>query len=276
MNPCNAAPNVFEVSMAEANRRVVGRRRCYPPAVKLYEPLNVLKPVGADLWVVDGPVVRMAYLGGSIPFPTRMVVARLRSGDLFLWSPIEPDDGLLSQVDALGPVGHLVSPNKIHYAHIGAWKRWYPEAMAWASPGVRERAVSQDVDVAFDAELGNEPDPAWRADLDQLIFRGSRFMEEVAFFHRNTRTVILADLIENFEPEKVSSAYRWLVRLAGAAHPDGKAPADLRLTFFGRKDEARASFQRMLAWEPEKVIVAHGRWYERDGTEELRRAFRWL
>ena len=66
------------------------------------------------------------------------------------------------------------------------------------------------------------------------------------------------------------------MRLAGAADPDGKAPADLRLTFFGRKDEARTSLERMLAWKPEKVIMAHGRWYERDGTEELRRAFRWL
>ena len=263
--------------MAEADRRLIARRRCYPPAVKLYEPLNVLKPVGADLWVVDGPVIRIAYLGGSVPFPTRMVVVRLKSGDLFLWSPIEPDGGLLSQVDALGPIGHLVSPNKIHYANIGAWKRIYPEAMAWASPGVRERAASQGVDIsAFDAELGDEADPLWRDDLDQLIFRGSRFMEEVIFFHRETRTVILADLIENFEPEKVGGGHGWLVRLAGAAHPDGKAPIDLRLTFFGRKDEAHASFERMLAWGPEKVVMARGRWYERDGTKELCRAFRWL
>jgi hypothetical protein len=94
--------------------------------------------------------------------------------------------------------------------------------------------------------------------------------------HRQTRTVILADLIENFEPEKVGGGYGWLVRLAGAAHPDGKAPIDLRLTFFGRKDEAHASFKRMLAWGPEKVVMAHGRWHERDGTKELRRAFRWL
>ena len=243
--------------------------------MKLYEPLNVLKPVGEDLWVVDGPIVRMAYFGGSIPFPTRMVVVRLQSGRLFLWSPTEPDDGLRAQIDALGPVEHLVSPNKIHYAHIGTWKRIYPEAVAWASPGVRERATSQGVEVAFDAELHGEPDPAWREDLAQLIFRGSRFMEEVVFFHRKTRTVILADLIENFEPAKVGGAYRWLVRLAGAADPDGKTPVDLRLTFFG-KDEAHASFERMLAWGPEKVIVAHGRWYERDGTKELRRAFRWL
>jgi hypothetical protein len=244
--------------------------------VRLYEPLNVLKPVGEDLWVVDGPMVRMAYFGGSIPFPTRMVVVRLENGGLFLWSPTEPDDGLRAQIDARRLVEHLVSPNKIHYAHIGTWKRIYPEAVAWASPGVRERATSQRVSVTFDAELHDEPDPAWREDLGQLIFHGSRFMEEVVFFHRKTRTVILADLIENFEPEKIGGLYGWLVRLAGAADPDGKAPIDLRLTFLGRKNQARASFERMLAWGPEKVIMAHGRWYEGDGTKELRRAFRWL
>jgi hypothetical protein len=275
MNPWDAGDGYFDVSLAEVIRQVAAER-CYPPAVRLYEPLNVLKPVGEDLWLVDGPLVRMVYFGGSIPFPTRMVVVRLQNGDLFLWSPTEPDDRLLSQVDALGPVKHLVSPNKIHYAHIGAWKQAYPKAVTWASPSVRERAASQGVKVAFEAELGDEPDPVWREDLDQLIFRGSRFMEEVVFIHRKTRTLILAYLIENFEPEKVGGAYGWLVRLAGAAYPDGKAPIDLRLTFLGRKSQARASFERMLAWEPEKVIVAHGRWYERDGTRELRRAFRWL
>ena len=70
-------PGVFEVSLTAAIRRGAARRRCYPPAMQLYEPLNVLKPVGENLWVVDGPIVRMAYLGGSIPFPTRMVVVRL-------------------------------------------------------------------------------------------------------------------------------------------------------------------------------------------------------
>lgn len=191
-------------------------------------------------------------------------------------SPTEPDEGLRSEVDALGPVVHLVSPNKIHYAHIAAWKRAYPGAMAWASPGVRERAASQGVGVSFDGDLGDGPEEAWSGDLDQLVFRGSRFMEEVVFFHRKTRTLILADLIENIEPEKVGGAWRWLVRLAGAMDPDGKAPIDLRLTFSGGKEAARTSFERMVAWRPERVIMAHGRSYERDGTAELRRAFRWL
>ena len=61
--------------------------------------------------------------------------------------------------------------------------RLYPGATAWASPGVRERAASQNIEVEFDSDLGDEPEPAWRENLDQLIFHGSRFMEEVVFFH---------------------------------------------------------------------------------------------
>jgi hypothetical protein len=183
---------------------------------------------------------------------------------------------LRAEVDALGPVRHLVSPNRLHYAHIAAWKQAYPGVKAWASPGVRERAASRRVDVSFDADLGDLPDEAWSEDLDQLVFRGSRVMEEVVFFHRKTRTLMLADLVENFEPRKLGGAHLWLLWLAGATDPDGKAPVDLRMRFVGRKKAARNSFERMVGWGPEKVIVAHGRWYARDGTPELRRAFRWL
>jgi hypothetical protein len=101
-------------------------------------------------------------------------------------------------------------------------------------------------------------------------------LEEIIFFHRKTRTAILADLIENFELGKLGGTYGWLVRLAGAADPDGKTPMDLRMTFWGRKRVARGCLARMLAWEPEKVIIAHGRPYEDEGAKELRRAFRWL
>jgi len=31
--------------------------------------------------------------------------------------------------------------------------------------------------------------------------------------------------------------------------------------------------ERMLSWKPERVIIAHGRCFERDGVAVLRRAF---
>lgn len=245
--------------------------------MEVYAPLDAPKLVADGLWVVDGPIIRMQYPGfGSMPFTTRMAIARLADGGLWVWSPTEPSPALFAQVDAMGEVRHLVSPNFIHYAHIGAWKDRYPHALAWASPGVRERARKMDVDVTFDRDLGDAPPAEWATEIDQLVFRGSRMLEEVVFFHRASRTLVLADLIENFEPGKLGFFERLLTRLGGVTDPDGKAPSDLRMTFVGRHDQARRSFDRMMAWSPERVVIAHGRWYERDGERELRRAFRWI
>lgn len=244
--------------------------------MKLYEPINTLKAVAENIWIADGPIVRMAMYGTRIPFPTRMTIVRLNHGDLWCHSPIELTPELQQQLDALGPVKHLISPNKIHYAHIGSWAKAYPSAIAWASPGVRERASQQKINVEFQADLQDEPPPDWATELDQLIFRGSRFMDEVVFFHRASSTLILTDLIENFEPQKVPWQYRWMLAIGGNVDPDGKTPRDLQFTFRGNKEQARQCFQQMLAWNPQKVIVAHGRWYEENGTDELNRAFRWL
>jgi len=244
-------------------------------AAQLYEPINTLKPVAPGLWLVDGSIVRMAALGGSAPFTTRMTVAQLADGGLWCHSPVASDPALFAAVDALGPVRHLVSPNKLHYAHIAAWKRRYPDAVAWASPGVRERAASQKIEVSFDAELGDAPEPAWAAEFDQLHFRGSRVFEEVVFLHRASATLILTDLIENFEAARLGTAMRWIARLGGVLDPDGKTPLDMRFTFRDRA-AARACLQRVMDWRPQRVILAHGRCYLDHGEAELRRAFRWL
>lgn len=245
--------------------------------MSLYEPINTLKSVAPDIWIADGPEVRMAApFGGSMPFPTRMTVVRLHDGSMWCHSPIAPDEGLFAEIDALGPLHHLVSPNLLHYASIAAWKRRYPHAAAWASPGVRERAAAQHIEVAFDADLADAPPQAWTPDLDQVRFRGSRVIEEFVFFHRASATLILADLIENFEREKLTRGMRWLAWLGGVLDPDGKAPLDMRMTFMGRKRLASEGFDRIMAWHPQQVILAHGRCYERNAETELRRAFRWL
>ncbi|MGH9567871.1 MAG: DUF4336 domain-containing protein, partial [Candidatus Angelobacter sp.] len=166
--------------------------------------------------------------------------------------------------------------NKLHYTHINAWKKRYPRALAWASSGVREFAAEQRIKVNFDADLDDGPPPAWSGQIDQLRFRGSRFMEETVFFHRRTDTLILTDLIENFEAGKLNGTQRWLARLGGVLAPNGQAPLDMRMTFIGRRTVARPYLARMLAWQPQRIILAHGRCYLENGGAELRRAFSWL
>jgi len=244
--------------------------------MKVYEPQDVPKLVDRDIWIIDGPIVALKTPWGSVDFPTRTVVVRLSDGGLWVWSPVAMSGEIRTHVEALGSVRHIVSPNKIHYSHVAAWKAVYPEAVAWASPGVRERAASHHIDVTFDRDLGEAPDEAWATEIDQLVFHGSRLMDEVVFFHRASRTLILADLIENFEQEKLTFRERVLMRIGGVSDPDGKASSGFRATFLGQHRVAREGVRRLMAWNPERILIAHGRPYDRNAGAELRRAFRWL
>lgn len=244
-----------------------------PDAYAPYDPLETLKPFAENVWIVDGPEIGMNVLGVIFPFPTRMTVVRLPSGDLWLHSPIVWSDRLARSVADLGPVRHLIAPNTLHYSYLTSWRDRFPNARTYAAPDLARRAK---IPLAFDETLNEATPAAWEGAFDQCVTQGSA-LTEVGFFHRVSRTLILTDLIENFELDRVrNAALRWLIRWAGAAAPDGKAPVDMRLSFVGRRPEVRRSVKRMLAWEPERIILCHGRCYEANGVAELRRAFRWV
>lgn len=243
----------------------------------LYTPLNTLKPVcsdpNAEIWIADGPSV--PFYG--INFPTRMTVVRVK-GRLWVHSPIALDEGLLQEMAALGPIGWLIAPNPIHYVSVHHWHKRFPEVPVLAAPGVKERAAKYGVPfppheiLTDDAPDGSE---GYASDIRQRLVKGHRFLHEVVFFHEGSKTLILTDLIENFEAEKVGKMKAFLMRITGILDPDGKAPADMRSSFKSKK-AARAVMREVISWAPEQVILSHGRWYDKNGTAELKRAFRWL
>ena len=241
--------------------------------IEPYEPLDVLKPVAPDIWIVDGPVIDFSYLGLTLPFPTRMTVVRLRNGSLWLHSPTTFDETLADALERLGPITHIIAPNTLHYWYVPDWAERFPAATRRYAPGLDAKAKRP---LPPGETLGANAPSAWAEEIDQVVIEGD-LLNEVDFFHRSSRTLILTDLIENFEPKRVKSwLFRQALRLSGAADPDGSAPIDMRLTFVRHTAEVRAAVERMIAFQPERVIVAHGRWYETDGAAELHRAFRWV
>lgn len=244
-----------------------------PDAFEPYRPLGVLKPVATDVWIADGPEIRFRYFGLELPFPTRMTVVRLPDGDLWIHSPIAPTGTLVAETAALGRVRHLIAPNTLHYWWIPDWKERFPEASVYAAPGLERSAKRR---LPIDHVLGDTAPAAWSGLIDQAVAPGD-LLTEVVFFHRPSRTLVLTDLIENFELGRTRSRfYRLLLRLSGAADPDGKAPIDMQLTFWRHRKTLKVVAERMIAWGPERIIIAHGRWYEGNGPTELRRAFRWV
>ena len=239
-----------------------------------YEPVNTLKPVAENVWIVDGPVIRMSYLlGSTIPFPTRMTIIRLSGGGLWVHSPTKLTDALKAEVEALGAVRFLVAPNKIHYWWVGDWQKAFPDALSFAAPRVDEKAGPHGI--KFDRVLADQAESEWAGEIDQLLVPGG-YLTEADFFHRESKTLILTDLIENFEEAKVGGWFgRLVMKWSGVMDPHGSMPKDLRMTFSGQKQEVRRAAETMIGWTPSRIIIAHGRWYDTDAVEELKRAFAW-
>ena len=237
-----------------------------------YTPLNTLKPVANNIWIVDGPSIKFYGVG----FSTRMTVVRLDNGDIWLHSPTKICDSLRDEMTALGPVCHLIAPNWIHYAYIAEWQKAFPKARAYAAPGVVKRARKHGMNLRFDEDLTQTPPAAWAGQIEQMIVEGSKIHREAVFFHKASKTLILTDLIENFEPDKLGWFLRILTKWGGIQDPDGQMPRDMRMTFSKHRDLLRAEVEKMISWGPERIILAHGRWYDKNAVAELKRAFRWV
>ena len=227
-----------------------------------------LKVFAENIWIADGPPVNFY----SFAYSVRMTIIKLDDGRLFVHSPINPIEDMMREVDELGEVAFLISPNKIHHLYLGDWHKLYPQAKLYASPGLKRKRSDLD----FDFELTDVPDPAWAGQIDQIVFKGSRVMEEVLFFHRRSRTLILADLLENFDPTWFTGWQKWMALAIGIVAPGGKAPLDYRLSFFGGKTKARKSLATVKSWKPENIIIAHGACFKGNGEIELERAFDWI
>ncbi|MEN3383101.1 MAG: hypothetical protein V7608_3145 [Hyphomicrobiales bacterium] len=240
----------------------------------IYPPLNTLKRVADDVWIVDGPIIRFGKPWLNLPFPTRMTVMNLGGRRLFIHSPTPLVPELKSEIEDVGVPRWIIAPNRLHYWWLPEWHAGYPDADVYLAPRVREQAGGR---IDFDAfTLDRDCGYVWDAEVATLPVPG-RTMTEVTFFHRASRTLVLADLIENFEPRKIGSLLmRWLTRWAGVQDPDGGMPRDLRRTFANHQPQLRAAVLTMIRWNPERIILAHGRCYEQNGAAELRRAFRWL
>jgi hypothetical protein len=233
-----------------------------------YPPLDVLKPVADDLWIVDSGPLTVA----RIELPVRMTVIRV-DGGMLLHSPTRYSRELHDAIAALGPIRHLVAPSFAHWTFMREWVAACPDATTWAAPGLRERRQVRRSGLRLDRDLGDAP--AWSG-IEQCVIPGGGGFREVAFLHRPSGTALLTDLMQNLEPEKLPVMARPLAHLLGVAAPDGRAPLHLRALIRLRHRDAAAAVSRVLGWEPERVIFAHGRWFERDGAASLRRSFRGL
>ncbi|WP_127559619.1 DUF4336 domain-containing protein [Nioella ostreopsis] len=227
----------------------------------------ILLPFGPGLWLADGPDIRAA---AGFHYPTRMAVARLADGGLLLWSPVRLTPALLEELEALGPVRHIVAPNRLHHMALADWVHFCPGVRLHAAPGLRAKRG----DLHFSSDLGDHSHPDWSGQIDQVIFPNA-ITDEVVFFHRDSATVLFTDLLQQM-PKGWYRGWRrlvaWLDLMTGA---EPQVPRKFRMATRD-KPAARAAVATIKAWQPTQVVVAHGTPVTDKADAFLTRAFSWL
>lgn len=231
--------------------------------------MAALRPLGDGLFVVDGPVVRDM----GVHFTTRMSVVKLSTGDVWVSSPVEVPFDVLTEIRRLGPVRYLVSATPRHFWRLYTWHTLFPEAELWSSP--LTPITLKHGSLPLTGIVDDSATPPWGPDLDHVLIRGSSWLNEVAFFHRPSRTLLMEDVIQIHATRHGHPLRNALIELGGVAAPGGGVGRDIRATFRDR-DAARASVKRILAWDFDTLVIAHGPVVTRSARKTVENAFSWL
>lgn len=210
----------------------------------------------------------MAQAFYGLQFGARMTLVRLPDGSLFMHSPIAIDAALEAEIDAIGPVAHIVAPNVYHHLYATPAMALYPEAKVHVASSLRKKRP----DLRADAVLGETAEPGWQGDLQPIAIDGY-MLNETVFVHPPSGTLICSDLLENFE-----SSDHWYTRtflkLNGVYGKTGVSKA-LRFAYRDRR-AARKSIDQVLEHPFERIALAHGSPIQSGGRDALRSGYAWL
>jgi len=225
---------------------------------------GLIEFVPGKIWIKP---VSFRYLGINIG--ARMTIVRLFNNRLFIHSPVELDDDLKKEIDALGTVRYIISPNQLHHVFIGDYYEAYPKALIYASPGLE----SKRKDIRFSRILTDKADEEWRNEIEQTIFYGGEEFREVVFYHSESRTLIVADLMMYFHVG-CPPLTRLVTQLIGIYNKPASA-FNMESDGF-EKVQARRSLEEILDWDFEKIILSHGRIIESNAKNDFIEAYSWL
>ena len=221
----------------------------------------MLQEIAPDLWHVQH-----TFSANGMPVSTRMTVVRLRGRVLWLHSPVPLTPALREQLGGLGEVGYIVAPCKMHHLFIGPCAQAYPAAQVYGAPGLAGKRPDLTTLRSLDPTLA----PPWHEELEQVFIDGIPIGNEVAFYHRASRTLILTDLLQWWRGDIPFGA-----RVFGSLTGVRARLAVPRTVRWMIKDPAAlaASVRKLMLWPFERVVVAHNAIVDEGAYAAVRRAF---
>ena len=222
--------------------------------------------LGDNIWDHEIPI-----RFGGIPLWHRMTIIRLDSGGLLVHSPTKLDFPTQEAFEKLCPIIAIVAPSWWHDLYLREYINAYPDARLYGAPTLAKWNRS----LPFADVLGDSAPSQWEGEVDQVHVQGvGLFLDEIVFYHRHSRSLIVADLLFN-----LSEKDAWITRVLGSLvigpYPGCRFARLYRPAVIDRR-RVRASIERMLDWDFDQIVVGHGAVVKNKCKETFCAAFQWL
>lgn len=219
-----------------------------------------MRNIGEGIWIFERP---FRLFGAE--FGNRMTIVKLANEELLVHSPIALDDTVKDDVEKLGCIKYIVTPNAFHGLFVDDWMVAFPGAHHVTAKGhMKSTAFSSEALSSFAiAKLS----PV----LEVVLVEGIPKVNEFAFFHKASRTLILTDLAFNIGKD-VSLWTKVFFSLNGAYGKFG--PSRLMRSMIEDRSTLKDSLLKILEWDFDQIVISHGGMVEKDGKEIMRSAFK--
>ncbi|API86968.1 DUF4336 domain-containing protein [Francisella uliginis] len=209
----------------------------------MYEIISFIEN---KIWIIEYPI---KYSG--VKFSSRTTLIKLDDGSVLIHSPCEIDEKLKQEILKLGDVSYIFAPGNFHHLYIDSAQKAFPNAKTYICKGIEKKQPN----LKYDGILTEE---TLLSEFKQQPILGSKIMNEVVLLHKETKTLIVVDIIENIGNKTQNIGFGikiwWLIfRMWNKAKP---AP-EYQLGWKDKKLAAQ-SLQNILEWDFDKIILAHG------------------
>ena len=217
-----------------------------------------MRSLAPDVWIKEYPLTVLGTNHGRT-----VTVIRLASGKLVIHSMAPFSQADIEEIRQLGEPAWLVEAMLLHDTYAAEGRRSFPELPFLGPPG-------------FPAVVKFETGPLlpspeeWAGQLEVIRLEGAPKLEEHAFFHAPSRTLIVADLVFNFDANEKGWDRFFHRYVAGFRRYPGTSR--IFKMFMADRTAFRESLLKILEWDFDRIIPGHGKVIESSGKDALRQA----
>lgn len=179
---------------------------------------------------------------------------------------ISPGSALtVEELKSLGKVTDIIAPNLIHSAGIPKAHQVFPDAKIWGPPGAK--VAKPNIPWTHEITSANWP---FQNEMPIVMIEGSPQLNEIVFFHRESKTLIVTDLVFNLVDARGLGA--WIIFNIFGTYQRFAVSKLLLKKYTKDKETLKKSVKEVLSFDFKSIVMGHGREVTSNAKEKLQAA----